>query len=313
MDTASGYGQTVSLGGAHRGVLPFTVEYTTGSSPGMRIPDALSRQGEDERQKEWGPLSAEQPELAQVIQAGRSQTGHIRFNHMTLRPPRRRRRPLYVLLLCSGRSRSVEKYLRHRDPFTVIYTLDVDPTASPTLCGDVRNWRELLGQVVLPPGQEWDLIWTSPPCKLLSNANTSGAPIAPALELVRACMACIRALRPRLWILENPASGPRALHKQPLMQAYEKLRVTTSYCWYGAWYRKATSFWTNFGGALRTPCTPRDLCPCVQSFGHHPFTAQAGPSRRSTYPQEGMGRVTKYVSVGYATLGTRRTNTYGNA
>ena len=269
--------------------LPFTFEYTPGTSPDMRIPDALSRQHEDDRQKERGPLHDEQPDLARAMRAGQPQTAYIRLNHMTLNCPRTATRPLYVLLLCSGKSRSVERYLRHRDPTTVIYTLDLDPGTSPTVCGDVRDWRRLLAQLVLPPGQGWDLIWASPPCRLLSNANTSGASIDPGLELVQACMDCIRQLRPRLWILENPASGPRALHKQPLMLAYESLRIATSYCWYGALYRKATSFWTNFGGTLRMPCTHKDLCPCVQTFGHHPFTAQAGPSQRSTHRQEGMG------------------------
>ena len=70
------------------------------------------------------------------------------------------------------------------------------------------------------------------------------------------------------------------------MKEYAGHRTQTSYCWYGAWYRKNTSFWTSFKAHLRHPCTQGDPCPCVQAYEVHPFTAQSGRSKNG---QLGMG------------------------
>jgi hypothetical protein len=265
--------------------LPFKFEYTPGSSPAMRIPDALSRKNEATAKELRGPLAMEQPSLDAAMRQGLARATHL--NHMAVMDTRASPKTRYVLLLCSGRSRCVERYVRQRDPTAVVVSLDIDPDACPTLCGDVKDWKTLLARIPLPPGARWALVWASPDCTLLSAANTSGKDITPALNNAEACWQCIEAVGPEHYVFENPASGPRALHKQAVMAPYEKFRKVTSYCWYGAWYRKATSLWTNIPCELRPPCTTHDLCPCVQAFGYHPYTAQSGPSKNRR--QEGMG------------------------
>ena len=48
-------------------------------------------------------------------------------------------RAKYALLLCSGNSGTLERYLRSRGDYVVI-TLDADPANHPVLCGDVADW-----------------------------------------------------------------------------------------------------------------------------------------------------------------------------
>ena len=177
-------------------------------------------------------------------------------------------------------------------------TLDSDWHTCPTICGDVKHWKTLLRQWVRPEGQPWDLIWASPDCRLLSQANTSGADIQPALDNAKAVLECIETLGPTAWVMENPAGGPRALHNQSCMAPWEAYRQRTSYCWYGALYKKSTSIWTNITCSLRAPCTTGDLCPVLQAYGHHPYTAQHGPSGNGKQLGMGSGKNVE----GYPTL-----------
>ena len=273
--------------------LPFKFEYVSGKSPAMGIADALSRKDADHGKTTLGPLREVLPELARTIVAGEGfpQEGikehMVALNHlMAPRQPQPGSRRMNVLILCAGSSRSVERYIRSRNRQAMIVTLDIDPDCCPTICGSVRDWEKLLADAGLAD-IKWDLIWGCPPCTDFSQAKTRRTRnLRTALAVVQAVLGCIQQLQPRWWVLENPASGPQALHLQTLMKEYEPLRTVTTYCWYNCLYRKMTSFWNNFGAQLREPCKPTDPCPCLQAFGYHPFTAQSGPSKSGAL---GMG------------------------
>jgi len=60
------------------------------------------------------------------------------------------------------------------------------------------------------------------------------------------------------------------------MNDWEPFRQCTSYCKYGALFRKNTSIWTNIGVRLRPTCTRTDPCSELSREGRHLFTAQSG-------------------------------------
>jgi hypothetical protein len=262
--------------------LPFSFVYTPGKSAAMGPADALSRKDEGTDRIVPGPLKDVVPALAAAIEQGHSRVPPLlRLHHLQPERP-------WILLLCSGQSQSVERYIRQRRPEAIIVTLDHDPECCPTLCGSVLEWERLLAEAGLS-SVKWDLIWASPPCTLFSSANWRVTDVGPGLDIVRAVLDCIEACKPRLWVLENPAEGSRALHLQAIMEPYAPYRTQTSYCWYGTQYRKSTSFWTSFGATLRKPCKPSDPCPCVLAYGRHPFVAQKGPKSGRSLDQLGMG------------------------
>ena len=253
----------------------FKFVYRPGTSPEMLLADGLSRRDGPSRTP-LRPLDEVCPEVASRIREAKvpAATGPP-TPLATLTPcgPQAK----YALLLCSGSSGTLERYLRSRGDYVVI-TLDADPANCPVLCGDVADWRDLVARV-LPPGTPLDIIWASPPCTAFSVARRTGgaADVGEALSRALACMEAIEALKPRVWVLENPASGSAALHLQDSMQRYESRRRETSYCHFGAHYRKVTSLWTNLPVHLPGPCTKSRPCKVRIRHGCHPLTAQAGP------------------------------------
>ena len=79
--------------------------------------------------------------------------------------------------------------------------------------------------------------------------------------------------------IENPANGKWALHKQPFMAELGLRRREITYCSYGEPYRKLTSLWTDLPWAPRPPCRGEHRCSPSRRLGHHPVSAQKGPSR----------------------------------
>jgi len=130
--------------------------------------------------------------------------------------------------------------------------------------------------------QPFDHVHMSPPCTEFSQAKTRGVrDIEGATHL---CLCALRAARALLvpggtFSIENPASGRWALHKQPFMEELNLRRNEITYCSYGEPYRKLTSLWTDLPWTPLPPCRGEHRCPPSQRLGHHPVSAQKGPSR----------------------------------
>ena len=124
------------------------------------------------------------------------------------------------------------------------------------------------------PSGYYDFIWASPSCQHYSIAKTVGErKINEANKLVLKTLEIIDYFKPRIWFLENPATG--LLKKQPFMKDLAYFDI--DYCKYGFNYRKRTRLWTNIKS-----WQPRPLCKknCGKMIGNrHKETAQRGYSK----------------------------------
>ena len=196
---------------------------------------------------------------------------------------------LRVLDLCCGYQsvrRAVEEMFGATHEVRYV-GVDCEQKHRPTVCADVRTWDWRAELPALFGDDELravDFVWASPPCTQYSIARTRGPPrdFELADSIVAACVAIIEGLQPRLWFLENPATG--YLKTRPVMQGLERRKHTCSYCMYGFEYRKYTNIWTNAGTTLRC-CTSATPCDHVAVTGRHPRHAQDGtdPSGRRGY------------------------------
>jgi hypothetical protein len=192
------------------------------------------------------------------------------YNPLPLLPVRR------ALAICSGTGHDARSLAR-LFPGLAVDTLDNDPRSHPTFLTDVREWDFRS----VNPGT-YQVVYASPPCTPFSSANTNGdkekssRDIAVGSEIALRCLEIIMHLDPPLWIVENPVN---TLVDAEEMRAFEVYRKTTSYCRWGALYKKPTNIWTNVTVTLPT-CTSLTPCAVRQSTGRHPRTSQQGPVRR---------------------------------
>ena len=92
----------------------------------------------------------------------------------------------------------------------------------------------------------------------------------------------IKELNPKIQIWENPVGGMR---KMWFMK--DLIRTTTTYCQYGATYRKATDFFSNIYLPLKPPCKNGD--PCHEAAPRGSKTGSQGLKNaveRAMYPAE---------------------------
>lgn len=182
-----------------------------------------------------------------------------------------------ALVLCSGTGHDAAS-LRRLFPDARIDTLDNDPEARPTFLTDVMQWDFRS----VRPGT-YQVVYASPPCTPFSRANTTGDAdqsvfdIATGTDVAVRCLEIIEHLAPPVWIVENPVNK---LAEQKAMRPYERYMKTTSYCHWGALYKKPTNVWTNVSVSLPR-CTKLTPCSIRARAGRHPRTSQQGPTRRS--------------------------------
>jgi len=141
-----------------------------------------------------------------------------------------------VLELFSG-TESFSKVARKRGHEA--FTIDNDSQFNPDLCIDILDFNiSMLPNKFKKP----DIIWASPPCTQYSKAKSQGErDIEGANKIVLKTLRIIKELRPRIWIMENPATG-----KLIEQEFIKKLPFTdVSYCKYGLPYKKQTRIWTN--------------------------------------------------------------------
>ena len=228
-------------------------------------------------------------------------------------PPPCLGRKLRVLDLCSGTG-SVERALlklimpdvrakhrsKHRRGF--IYE-SIDSVSSgdiaPTIQGDVRQWHALLEAkdpkyVSQDPAVwKWDIVFASPPCEKFSfaNKNVTREQECEALQVVQACLDCVRLLRPTVYFIENSYGR---LWKTKLMEPYRHQMYVVSHCRYGESYRKHTCIWSSIRGMSLRKCGTRHTCDWLRLWSNHNNTAQSGydrDGRANGTPREKLYRV----------------------
>ena len=140
-------------------------------------------------------------------------------------------------------------------------SVDILPKFNPTHVADILTWD----YTIYPPGH-FDVIWCSPPCTEYSKAKTHGVRnLDLADSFVRRCFTILDYFQPRVWIIENPATGllPRRMESiRPGLVSY-----IADYCAYGKPYRKRTAFWSNIPLQLRT-CGGVGVCASMDGRKH---------------------------------------------
>jgi hypothetical protein len=150
----------------------------------------------------------------------------------------------------------------------------LDLVGSPTFKMDIMDW-----DYQSMPQDSYDVVWASPPCTHYSRCRTT-AKTPRQLEasdaLVQRALDIIEHFRPRVWLMENPATG--MLKDRPVVAGLPFQDVC--YCRYGAPYRKPPRVWGNLGDhwSPRPRCSRQ--CPGEQmSDGRHPISAQRKAGR----------------------------------
>ena len=229
-------------------------------------------------------------------------------------PPPCIKRKLRVLYLCSGTG-SVERALlklimpdvrakhrsKHRRGFIYVSIDSVcDGDIAPTIQGDVRQWHALLEAknpkyVSRDPAVwKWDIVFASPPCEKFSfgNKKVTRKQEREALEVVQACLDCVRLLCPTVYFIENSYGR---LWKTKLMEPYRHQMYVVSHCRYGRSYRKLTCIWSSIRGMRLLRCASQTPCEWLrQGWLNHNNSAQNGydpDGRANGTPREELYRV----------------------
>jgi len=166
---------------------------------------------------------------------------------------------LQVLELFKGTG-SVTKYCaRYPEKFASVISVDNVTAFNPTHICDVREWN--YGQY--PPGH-FDIIFASPPCTEFSRLKTRGVrDLKLAKDLVVITQEIINYFQPRMWFIENPATG--LLPQQEYMRDVPFFDV--DYCKYSDFgYRKRTRIWSNIANFKPLICN-KD-CNYIESGKH---------------------------------------------
>ena len=153
-----------------------------------------------------------------------------------------------------------------------VVSVDIEAKYEPTLCMSVLDieldrWE---------PGT-FDCVWSSPPCTLFSKARTTGEKVdmEPARLLTLHTVNLIRALSPKYWCIENPATS--SIWSLPCLSGLPY--VVASYCRYGFLYRKNTRIATNVSSQLwRIKFCTYNCQSLIPGKKKHIATAQRGKS-----------------------------------
>ena len=112
-------------------------------------------------------------------------------------------------LFCGTKSISIffEEY-----GFEVV-SLDHDPKFEPTICTYILEW-----DYTIYPREYFSVVWASPECTQYSIARSNAKTprdLGYADSIVQKALEIIQYFNPRVWFIENPASG--LLETRPFM------------------------------------------------------------------------------------------------
>ena len=166
------------------------------------------------------------------------------------------------------------------------FTVDIDKQFNPDLVSDIMD----LDISKLPKNPL--IVWASPPCKEYSRAKSQGIrDIKGANKIELKTIELIKELKPKYWIIENPATS--LLTKQEFMQGINY--TDASYCMYGLPYRKQTRFWNNLPNLKLKTCNKE----CGQMIGNRHIgscgTGGKGQGHKIRYSDRSYSKLEKYA------------------
>lgn len=159
----------------------------------------------------------------------------------------------------------------------VIVTIDINPSMSPDIIGDITKWRAWLSRELTRLGHEftrWHIVHFASECtefcpqKNRKDKMDEERDLVGATWLAQMGMLAIIALRPYVWFIECSGAGSHALKTQPCMNCPEMnaLLVDLTLCNAGAEIRKESSWWTNLPRSVLSTYGFPDK-PCCHAKG----------------------------------------------
>ena len=168
-----------------------------------------------------------------------------------------------------------------------VVSVDIDPRHRPDLLLDIRDFDE-----TRYPRDHFQFVWASPPCEAYSGCRSNvkgddevGRPrreeaMRSADDLVRKTLAIIRYFDQASWCIENPATS--RLWMREVARGLVAQSVITSYCSYGARYRKDTRISSSLGLMLDR-CQGEGRCPAMVGNRHLEHAQKGGGGVSGTY------------------------------
>ena len=177
---------------------------------------------------------------------------------------------MHLLELFCGVNHSVGK-VAHTLGWEVT-SVDINPKASPDHLLDILDFDETAYSK-----DHFDFIWASPPCESYSTGRTvAKIPRDEAMEKADRLVSKTREIIDYFgchWSIENPESS--LMWKREVARGLLESSCVTSYCSFGAQFRKHTRLANSFGLVL-PKCPGAGVCPSMVGSKHIAYAQRGG-------------------------------------